>query len=507
MEVQQAMGLSGAGMRGRYMPGMFAQGSDRFTGSQQQPQQEFSLLRAAGKFFQGAVVDTITGLFSFKGLAMMAGAGAICALGGAPLVLAAGLGLGGFQLLKGAYGAASNYASGNYAQAEESFRDIGGGTVAVVVASAGIRARDASAEGVGGKLGALWGDIRGKSVYNFTNAAGEATTGNMYQMMGSRAKTGWNTVYEVFKPSNAAVAENTTVWGRLKGLFVAEESVAGARVAAKEAHALAKEQAALTAECELVESAIAKKLTTATEPAAALAEIKGLSPDKFAQLKSGLGTLAEAEAFAADGAMVAEAAKIRPGITAEMIKGMSPSEFTALQEQVAHATRLTELAAAKPDSAIRLTADKLFPGKDLGTLSPKQLALLDAANGTNIAETAAAIKTSGVVPPEVAANLKMTPEAILSMEPYQIAQLMAKHQMRLNAQAANTPSFLARITNSDVWRNTFGRVDGAAATESVGNSGRFVIGENTFANNGAGFATSGVRRIVGTTAGNVFRDD
>src|SRR5687767_10670713 len=65
----------------------------------------FSVLNAVGNFFKGAVVDTISGLFSTKGILMLgATAGAIALMGPAilPYLLGVGLVTGGVTAAKGA---------------------------------------------------------------------------------------------------------------------------------------------------------------------------------------------------------------------------------------------------------------------------------------------------------------------------------------------------------------------------------------------------------------------
>lgn len=95
-------------------------------------------------FAKGAV-SPITGMFSSVGnfvkgaIGIAAGAGLIAITGGAaaPIMVAAGIGLGGFQIAKGAVGAATAKTD---AEAEQAWESMGSGTVAVAGSVAGAKA-------------------------------------------------------------------------------------------------------------------------------------------------------------------------------------------------------------------------------------------------------------------------------------------------------------------------------------------------------------------------------
>lgn len=99
----------------------------------EKPKRAFSAVRAAGRFVQGAVGDTIDGIFSLKGLLTIgATAGAVAVFGTPMLALvgAGGLIAGGVLLASGISKAISRYNSGDNEGAENAFRTIGSGAVA-----------------------------------------------------------------------------------------------------------------------------------------------------------------------------------------------------------------------------------------------------------------------------------------------------------------------------------------------------------------------------------------
>lgn len=109
---------------------------------QEDKQRGFSALRATGQFINGALVDTVNGVFSIKGALALAGSAALVTAFGWPVlgILAAG-GLigGGIMTVKGVAQAISRYKKGDNEGAENAFRTMGSGTVATGLSLAGIR--------------------------------------------------------------------------------------------------------------------------------------------------------------------------------------------------------------------------------------------------------------------------------------------------------------------------------------------------------------------------------
>ncbi len=155
----------------------------------QQQQEGFSFVRAGLNFVKGAVVDTISGMFSLKGLATMALAGGAIALtGGAalPFIAAAGIAMGGFQFIKSGIDAGLAYSEGRYRDSENAFRGMGSGAASLGLSIFGARAgykagkgkltdsvfenQSAStrAETVGGTLKQLYLDITGQAKVRHT---------------------------------------------------------------------------------------------------------------------------------------------------------------------------------------------------------------------------------------------------------------------------------------------------------------------------------------------------
>ncbi len=139
-QLQQALG--GRFPRGTFVP-MQGPMDTVEIGQSGRPKRSFSFIGAAVNFVKGAVVDTISGMFSMKGLLTMAGSAAlIWATGGAALIplAALGAGMGAFQVVKGSLNAASALSQGDGEAAENAFRGIGSGTFTAVASLLGARA-------------------------------------------------------------------------------------------------------------------------------------------------------------------------------------------------------------------------------------------------------------------------------------------------------------------------------------------------------------------------------
>lgn len=102
----------------------------------------FSPFRAFSNLIGGGVTDTIKGIFSLKGLITMGLTGGLIAItgGGAiPFLAAAGIGLGGFQIARGARNAVGLYRMGDTEGSENAFRNIGSGMVSMALSFLGLR--------------------------------------------------------------------------------------------------------------------------------------------------------------------------------------------------------------------------------------------------------------------------------------------------------------------------------------------------------------------------------
>lgn len=99
----------------------------------------FSIGETLCSFFKGAVVDTVKGIFTPQGMLMLAGGIALTAIGLGPVVLAAGLAFGGYQLITSGAGAAQAAASGDWDKYYENVEGVGSGAVAVGLSAYGAR--------------------------------------------------------------------------------------------------------------------------------------------------------------------------------------------------------------------------------------------------------------------------------------------------------------------------------------------------------------------------------
>lgn len=186
--------------RAMYLPNMPPDSFQLMNGRQKK---SFSIFRAAINFLKGGVVDTIKGMFTLKGIAMMAGAGALIAFtGGAalPYLAALGIGMGGFQFTAGAINAAQKYSYGDVEGAEKEFQGMGSGFTTALLSFIGLRkaytsgtvktanvneagqvtstSQQAAKEGIMGTFKQMFRDVTGKSRMVYKD---QVTQQNLFQ--------------------------------------------------------------------------------------------------------------------------------------------------------------------------------------------------------------------------------------------------------------------------------------------------------------------------------------
>lgn len=140
-----------------------------------QQKRGFSVLRATGRFLQGAVVDTARSLFSTKGLVTMGIATAAAGVFGWPVLAAMGVvGVigGGRMLATGIAKAIYRYRNGDNEGAENAFRSIGNGVATAGLSITALRGfqykgqqildgfKNGDKTGVSGAFQSVWGMIR-----------------------------------------------------------------------------------------------------------------------------------------------------------------------------------------------------------------------------------------------------------------------------------------------------------------------------------------------------------
>ncbi len=213
----QSKGLAGLGPVADYP-------DDSFVNSQQKPKKGFSIVNAVTNFVKGGVVNTIKGMFSLQGLAMMAGTAGLVAVAGTgvlPFLAALGLGMGAIQGVNGAMNALGKYAEGDNAGAEKEFENIGQGFVTGLLSF------------LGAKSGYKSGSVKtvangGKSSYKTAGTSIKSTLSQLWKDITLRSKvegTNMNLLQHSMDKSGKSLS---SIWSRITGGSAAEAGTSGA---------------------------------------------------------------------------------------------------------------------------------------------------------------------------------------------------------------------------------------------------------------------------------------